>query len=100
AKANGEAAYVVRVPGAVDVQTLRRAPSEADFTNGCTTQSKRDGRPHAGFQSVEAQVAGPQTDPAELTEDTDPQGVDDLALIADLVDRKSVVQGRREGQGG
>src|SRR5882672_5874734 len=67
------------------MRALTAAPREADLGDGCATQSKGHAHADAALQSFETEIARLEGDLSELTEDAEPQRIDDLALVADLV---------------
>ncbi len=84
-EASAHAADVIRVTSGIDLHPFTAAPREADLKDSGSAQSKCGADADAGFQSLEAEVARFPAHLAKLCEYAYPEGVHDLALVADLV---------------
>src|SRR5713101_7057982 len=84
-EAGSHATNVIRVTRGIGPHPFTAAPRETDFKDRCAAKSKCAAQAEAGFQSLEAEVAWFPAHLAELSEHAHPQGVQDPALVADLV---------------
>src|SRR5215470_3202331 len=84
-EASAHAADVVRVAGGVGLHPFPAAPREADLKHSLSAKSERTAHAEAGLQPFKAQIARLSAHLPELGEHANPEGVHDLALIADLV---------------